>query len=175
MVRRSNKYQAKYVYWNTEKQVVIHPIDVEIYRCHGKLKLPKQVVRFDSQHEFRVYLELIRMYGVKGVKRQVKVNVFKKTVCYPNSKQWKVDFAIDHCLQDSRPSLYIEAKGFLTTDFINTLALLEVFNEDAWNSLFIVFPDKIPTHNKTIDSLLKNGWKDCILTLKQFKQLINLT
>ena len=174
MATSSNKYQAKYVYWNTEKQVVMHPIDVEIYRCHGRLKLPKRIVRFDSQHEFKVYLELAKMYGTENVSRQYPIQIIKPCRCYPNGKDWKVDFAI--CSTNS-PNYYdylVEAKGVVTSEFINTLVLLEQNNHIAFESLEIVFPRSIPTDNKVIRNLLKYWSVGFIITLDELKQLKTL-
>ena len=88
------KYKAKHVFWDVTNRIVAPDYRIEKYRKKGKLKLPPDIIRFDSQHEFYVYLELCRMYGVGRVARQVKLRIQYPTCCYPNGKHWRVDFGI---------------------------------------------------------------------------------
>ena len=166
----ATKYSAKYVYWDTQKQAVRHKSDIELYRARGRLKLPKHVVRFDSHHEFRVYLELCRMYGSKNIIRQVSREIIPAGYCYPKGKKWKIDFALVNNYLDSEIISFIEAKGAITSEFINNLAWVEQFNELVLWQLMIVFPNKIPTNNKVINSLIERGWSKQIITLKELRQ-----
>ena len=167
----TNKYAAKHVYWDSKKQVVLNPHDVEIYRCKGKLKLPKHYHRIDSQHEFRVYLELCRMYGEHRVDRQISEELIPPCFSYPMGKRWKIDFGITNQNGLGSIALYIEAKGLFTPAFGDTLAMFELHSRIDINRLFLVFPDKIPTKSLVIKRLLKTDFTSNLLTLKDLKQL----
>lgn len=168
------KYSAKYVYWDTQKQVVLPPSDIEIHRYNGRLKLPKHIVRFDSHHEFRVYIELCRMYGSKCISRQYKVKTIEPCTCYPTGKYWKVDFAVSLPGSMFFYDYLIEAKGVITSEFINNLVLIEQTGFEAFESLYIVFPHIVPANNKVIKALQNNGWEQRLFTFKQFRQLDGL-
>ena len=169
------KYQAKYVYYDLSKRVVLSSSDVEIWRYKGTLKLPKRIVRFDSQHEFKVYLELCRMYGFSKVHLQVPIEIIPSCYCYPKGKRWKVDFAIkNHRFYDAYEH-YVEAKGACLAEFTTVLTQVENHSPAVFDRLTLVFSRKIPTKNKVIGSLLKSPFAERIITLKQLKEIPDLS
>lgn len=169
-----NKYNAKHVFWNTVNQCVT-PVELANSLRSGKQKrLPKYITRFDSQHEFRVYLELIRMYGVERIDTQVPVEIIPPSNCFPSGKKWKVDFGIkdegflgiyDH---------YVEAKGLITREFVYTLGCLEQIDPYAFFDTYLVFTDKIPLKNKIVKNLWKSKAVNNLMTLKQLKTINKL-
>lgn len=168
------KYKAKAVFWDTKKETVIDKSGVERYRVKDRLKLPNTIARFDSQHEFKAYLELCRMYGADRVIRQFPVEIFPKGDCYPKGKYWKVDFAIKSAGQLASIANYVEAKGAFLPEFAYTLAALEWSEPDIFNSLVVVFSGSIPLENRMVCSLL-NSNSDCrLLTLKELQRLSHL-
>ena len=169
------KYSAKHVYWDVKKQVVLNIHDVEIYRCNGKLRLPSHYYRFDSQHEFKVYLELCRMYGEENVERQYPIKVLPSSKCYPRGLTWKVDFTV--CTKKKGTCLFynVEAKGLFLPEFGKTLAMLERHDRNSFYQTKIVFPNKIPTENKVVKALSKTDFVSNLLTLKDLKQLSELS
>ena len=171
----TTKYRANHVYWDAKKQVVLNIHDIEIYRCNGKLKLPTSYYRFDSQHEFRVYLELCRMYGEENVERQYPVKVLPPSKCYPKGLTWKVDFTVYFKKKDLSFFHNIEAKGIFLPEFGKTLAMLEQHNSMNFHRTKIVFPNKIPTENKVVKALSKTDFALNLLTLKELKQLTELS
>lgn len=164
------KYKAKAVFWDTERQTVIDKSEVEKYRLKGNLKLPRTITRFDSQHEFKVYLELCRMYGVDKVIRQFPVEIFPKGICYPKGKYWKVDFAIKSNGRLPTIFAFVEAKGAFLPEFAYTLAALEWSEPTVFNSLIVVFGNSIPTKNKVITSLLNSDFDCRLLTFKELQE-----
>ncbi len=167
---RIPKYKAKYVFWDSRDKVVRSGIDIEIYRCNGKLKLPEHIWRFDSQHEFKVYLELVRIFGVDRIERQYLSTLFLPGKCYPKGKNWKVDFAIKDAEIPGDFSHFVEAKGAFLPEFATTLAILEARNPWFFNELFVVFNSKPPTSSRVIKSLLKTDFKNHLISLKELEQ-----
>jgi hypothetical protein len=168
------KYSAKAVFFDSTKRVVIDRNEIDIYRSKGKLKLPEHITRFDSQHEFRVYLELCRMYGQGKVSRQFPVKIFPPGYCYPKGKNWKVDFYIDRDSSRFGSSVFVEAKGAFLPEFAHTLANLELIDHRAFRRLIIVFSRSIPIENKVIKALLNSDYGQNLLTLKELEQLTHL-
>lgn len=165
-----SKYHAKYVHWNSVTRTVLDSNLANRLRSGKQRRLPEYVKRFDSQHEFRVYLELIRIYGENRVKKQTLINILPPGLCYPKGKGWKVDFAITDPVFDHRHHCFIEAKGVVTREFIYTLACLEAYKPQVFNNLYLVFPHRIPTNNRTINGLKKTYWNEQLLTLKDLKK-----
>jgi hypothetical protein len=168
------KYKAKHVFWDREKQIVVDSIDIERYRIKTCLKLPGAIVRFDSQHEFKVYLELGRMYGSNKVIRQFPVEIIPPGYCYPKGKNWKIDFAITSEHAYCGYSRLVEAKGAFLPEFASTLASFEQIHDSDFGKLIIVFPNSIPKDNKVVKALLKSEYAQNLLTLKELKQLTQL-
>lgn len=164
------KYQAKHVYWDAKNKIVRAGFDIEIYRCYGKLKLPPHIWRFDSQHEFKVYLELVRMYGEHRIERQFSVPIFPISCCYARGKSWKVDFALVNPNEPSEILYYIEAKGAFLTEFALTLAAFEQHQYERFERIKIIFPNRLPSKNNVVKSLLKSPFKDNLLTLSELKE-----
>ncbi len=171
---KTPKFKAKPVFWDTKDKVVRSEIDIEIYRCNGKLKLPEHIWRFDSQHEFKVYLELVRIFGAYRIKRQIPISLLPPRRCYPNGKTWKVDFAIDNGIASNEWTHFVEAKGAFLPEFATTLAILEDKDSWAFDNLFVIFNGKPPATNRVIKSLLKTDFKDHLLSLKELEQLTKL-
>lgn len=169
-----HKYKAKYVYWDRDKRIVIDPRNLYRYKKGFNGKLPENIYRFDSQHEFKVYLELVRMYGDNRVVRQYPIEIISSGWCYPKGKKWKVDFVVLSSRYSQCPEFYIEAKGIITTEFTYILANLEEHQEDIFNGLVLVFPRDIPIKNKVIKSLLNSPFNEGIMTLQDFKKRTSL-
>ena len=163
------KYGSKAVFWNSETRTVLHTYEVDIYRDKGKLKLPKHIWRFDSQHEFNVYVELTRMYGENRILRQEPVTVISPGWCFPKGKQWKVDFVVVPSEDKGDIDYLVEAKGAFLPEFGWALACLEA----EWEYLFlhtkIIFPYSLPKKNKIVKALLNSGFSHNLLTLKDLK------
>ena len=168
------KYQAKPVFWDSGLRKVLSLTAISKYYSNGRLKLPEYIWRFDSQHEFKVYLELVRMYGADRIERQFPVPIFYPSKCYSKGKTWKVDFVVS--LPDSmyHYDYLVEAKGAFLTEFAVILAVLETIDEVAFNALRIVFPSKIPERNQMVKALLKTDYARNLLTLNQLKKLKGL-
>ncbi len=174
MTIQGQKYKAKPVFWDTELRSVLDVNSIGKYRTKDRLKLPNSICRFDSQHEFKVYLELCRMYGTDKIVRQHPLEVIPSGYCYPNGKSWKVDFAVTL----SNPSLgfshYVEAKGAFLPEFAHTLSSLELHNDSVFSRLSIVFTDEIPKTNRMVKALMKTDFKSNLFTLKELEQLKTL-
>ena len=170
-----NKYESKNVWWDEKKRTVIHKSDVEIYRCKGRLKTPEHYVRFDSQHEFKVYLELIRMFDYDRIVRQHKIELLPPSICYPKGKTWRVDFAIKGKHKTDEFLAYVEAKGAVLSEFCYTLGLLESNRPIEFSKLRIVFPRQIPKDSKLIQDIAKTSYSKILLTLPQLKTLNHFT
>ena len=165
-----SKFKAKNVFWDNRRKVVRSQESLSEYRFNDKLKLPTNIIRFDSQHEFKVYLELIRLYGERRVKLQYPIKILPEGYCYPNGKFWKVDFAITSDRHSSDIYLYVEAKGMVLPEFCSVLAALEARSKYAFNKLRIVFPQEPPKRNKVIASLSKTPFAPNLLSLQTLKR-----
>ncbi len=168
------KYKAKPVFFDIELRGVLDSNLLEKYRVKGRLKLPESIVRFDSQHEFKVYLELCRMYGTERVTRQYLVKISLPGYCYPTGKSWKIDFAIADPDPFSDFTYYVEAKGAFLPEFAQTLASFESRSAESFERLIIVFGDSIPLNNRVVKSLFDSPFKSNLLTLKELEQLKTL-
>jgi hypothetical protein len=168
------KYQSKVVFWDRNKQAVICKVTADKYRLENKDKLPDYIFRFDSTHEFCVYLELVRMYGDVRVVRQHPLEIFPKSFCYPNGKKWKVDFAIINNAVPDYPIRYVEAKGMLLNEFRCTLGAFEQNDLDRFKRLRLVFPKAIPVETNLIKALFYSDRQSMLLTLPELKHLKRL-
>jgi hypothetical protein len=168
------KYKAKAVYWNLITRTVVPAQSIEQYRVNGRLDLPKCIARFDSQHEFKVYLELVRMYGAGSVIRQHPIAIIEESCVYPKGKTWKIDFMIEPDNGKLYSRRYVEAKGAFLPEFATTLAFLEMTNPELFMKLFIVFGNKFPSGSQPLKNLLKSSIKHNLLTLPELKDLSRL-
>lgn len=168
------KYKAKPVFWDIKNQRVIDSTDINQYRIKFRLKLPHYIRRFDSQHEFKVYLELLRMHGVERVESQFPVIVIPSSYCYPSGKSWKIDFAIKSDCRWGGYSHFVEAKGAFLPEFAHTLASFEYRHDSKFMKLIIVFPNAIPLNNRVIKALSNSPFKKNLLTFEELKQLKTL-
>jgi hypothetical protein len=173
-MRATPKYKAKAVFFDSIKRVVIDRDEIDKYRPEGRLKLPEHITRFDSQHEFRVYLELCRMYGADRIIRQFPVRIFSPGYCYPKGKIWKVDFAVTNLKPHNGICHYVEAKGAFLPEFAYTLATLEQSDPVVFDRLYIIFGHSIPIENKVVRSLFNSNFGYQLLTLKEIEQLAHL-
>jgi hypothetical protein len=173
-MKTTPKYKAKPVFWDTKQEIVIDSSEVGKYRVKNRLKLPEHITRFDSQHEFKVYLELWRMYGGHRIKRQYPIEVIPSGRCYPKGKHWKVDFAITTSWSNPEISHYVEAKGALLPEFVNTLVQLEIAQSTIFENLCVVFGRSIPAENKVIKTLLNQYFTPYFCTLEELEQLTHL-
>ena len=164
------KYKAKPVIWNSETYSVESPEIIETFRVKERFKLPSHIYRFDSQHEFKVYLELVRIYGSDRILRQVPILIIKPGFSYPKGKTWKVDFAIANEAKGVNPFVYVEAKGAFLTEFALTLGILEEYQFSIFRKLKIVFPEKLPVRNKVAKALLDSDFRKNLLTLKELEK-----
>jgi hypothetical protein len=99
------------------------------------------------------------------------LHIFPKSVCYPNGKTWRVDFAIT-AEGMSRPfSNFVEAKGVMMREFRTTLACLEQNNFPAFKCLSLVFPKTVPTDCILVKTLSHSKYQDMLLTLPELRQL----
>ena len=165
-----NKYSAKYVFWNTNTKTVISSEDANKLRSGKQNKLPGHIRRFDSQHEFKVYLELARIYGYKRVRTQVAISILPPGVCFPRGKQWRIDFAVTEPEDDHVFYAYAEAKGFVTPEFAYTLACLEAYRPSIFNNLVLVFPNTIPVEKSIVKNLSKSHLRNHLMNLKTLKK-----
>ena len=168
------KYQPKPVYWDSNNQIVINRQEAEKHRTKYRLNLPPYIFRFDSTHEFNVYLELVRMYGVDRVVRQYPLKVFPPGHCYPKGKTWKVDFAINSAKPPFHFTHYVEAKGLLMRESRLMLASLECHNREAFNRFYLVFSNGLPLENDLVKALHNSDCKEMLLTLPELKKLKTL-
>lgn len=164
------KYKSSRVFWDSLNQKALGHTELETYRKGKHFKLPNHVHRFDSQHEFLVYLELVRLYGEDRVVCQHRIEIFPVSYCYPKGKDWKVDFAIKNKCRPYEMSVYFEAKGMFLPSFGFTLAAFEQLDPDEFEKLHIVFSRSIPLGNRIVTSLLDSEMGDNLMTLKQLKK-----
>lgn len=174
MAARAPKYKAKHVYWDAKNECAIGSTILEKYRVKNRLKLPEHIWRFDSQHEFRVYLELVRMYGSYYVLRQQPIEIIEPSYCYPKGKIWKVDFAVCSPNLGSGIIYFVEAKGCFLPEFAYTLSALEQIDFSEFRKLKVIFPSTIPKTNKVIKALLDSHFNQNLLTLSDLKLLSKL-
>ena len=146
-------------------------MSVEKYREGSRLKLPPSIWRFDSQHEFKVYLQLCRMYGKDRIVRQYPIAIVPPSCCYPSGKVWRVDFAIRSGISPYNPMLYLEAKGAFLTEFACVLSALEQYNIRKFYKVRIVFARELLVRNKVVKALLKSDFSKNLITLNELKKL----
>lgn len=168
------KYKAKPVYWDSETRVVTSSSFVSSFKRKGKLKLPKHIWRFDSQHEFRVYIELIRMYGAERILRQYPIEVLPPSLCYPKGKKWRADFVVVSLRSGILVESVVEAKGLFLPEFASILACLESSDKKLFDRTVIVFPSSIPTNVTMVKSLSLIDDSIRLCTLRHLKKLHKL-
>jgi len=174
MPKKTPKYKAKPVFWDSRQRIVVSPETASIIRKHDKSKDYDHIWRFDSTHEFKVYLELVRICGKEKVVRQHPLCIIPRSYCYPSGKTWRVDFAIVNHLAIGGYSHYIEAKGAFLPEFTAVLSSLEQNDRTAFDRVHIVFTDKIPSTNRVLNAL-KKGWESSrLITLKQLEESTRL-
>lgn len=165
----NNKYSACKVHWHSDRKCVLSSLDLERVKDPKTSKLPKNIITFDSRHEFRVWLELCKIYGEHRVLLQTPIEIIPPGSCYPRGKKWKADFAIID--DDNRHTIshLVEAKGYVTMEFTFILSLIELHKPFLFERLMIVFPKAIPTDKKIIKNLNQSDFADNLLTFKQLQ------
>jgi hypothetical protein len=175
LAKADTKFRAKVVYWNLVTKNVVSAQSVEQYRVNNRLKLPDCICRFDSQLEFKVYLELVRMYGAEKIIRQYPLEIFPESYCYPRGKVWKVDFAIKRNASSYLPSLFVEAKGAFLPEFAVALAAFEALNPDDFDKVHIIFGNTFPKESRVFRNLLKCPIANQMMTINQLRKKVSLT
>ena len=165
------KYKSVPVYWNSQNRSVLNPDAIASYRSQKVTNIPRHIWKFDSQHEFKVYLELVRMYGAKRIKRQHKVQVANPSICYPKGKTWKADFIIKDTYHPDAIYRIVEAKGLFLPEFANTLVQLEINQPLLFKRTVIVFSQSIPTEKRVVKALANSELSENLITLSQLKKL----
>ena len=165
------KYKSVPVYWNSRDNTVLNPDAIAAYRNQKVTAIPRHIWKFDSQHEFKVYLQLVRMYGAKRIKRQYKLHVVKPGICYPNGKTWKADFIIKDLYHPNGIYRVVEAKGLFLPEFANTLVQLETNLPLLFKKTIIVFSQSIPLEKRVVKALWNSELCDNLITLPQLKKL----
>ena len=174
MTNSKSKYRAKHVYWDSIKQVVVTKEAAKVPCRNNTWEMPSHIYRFDSVHEFKVYLELVRMHGAENVLRQHKVSIIKPGVCYPNGKTWRVDFAIRYKQTYNYTHHLVEAKGAFLPEFASVLSRLEDNQNDLFWRTRIIFPGKLPEKNRLVNALLKSDFRKNLISLKELEKLSEL-
>lgn len=155
-----NKYRAKSLYVSKVNNQVV---DLERVKNYPKNTL----IYFASQHEYLVYLALLKLPKSYSIEHQYNVSIIPpyRGVCFPNGKTWKVDFAVK---MNDEITMLVEAKGKLTKDFPLILALLELNNSQLFSKLWLVFSTQIPK-NSILKRLRKTSLNQKIITRKQLE------
>jgi hypothetical protein len=94
-------------------------------------------ILFDSKYEVRIYQKLLNLFSSSQIRRQIPLLVKPPSSVYP-PLYWKVDFGIETGPEWPLPEIYIEAKGFVTTEFKRQLNYLNYFSPKIWERLLIV-------------------------------------
>ncbi len=158
MVATRQKYNATSVYYHQEWKRTITPIELEQFRDLNRKSLKQQnILYFASRFEYKVYRALTDLFGVDDVVCQVPVPIYPPTSCCPNGKRWVVDFLVKANQLEQRQTMFIEAKGVVTTTFMDSLVALELHNLSVFDSLYLLFDRAIPEKNRVIKNLLHNG------------------
>ena len=165
------KYKSVPVYWNSRDNAVLSSDAITAYRSQKAVGIPRHIWKFDSQHEFKVYLQLVRMYGAKRIKRQHKLHVVKPGICYPNGKTWKADFIVKDLYHSNGIYRVVEAKGLFLPEFANTLVQLETNLPLLFKKTVIVFSQSIPLEKRVVKALWNSELCDNLITLNQLKKL----
>lgn len=161
------KYYSETVWFSPIRNRQLTINEVKIYRSLGKKSEFADTIRFPSRHEYRVYSVLRNSHLFSEIIPQYKVEIIppKQLLCFPNGKNWKVDFCVRY--QD-KPLMLVEAKGIVTKEFPAILAMLEHYNRELFERLWLVFANKIPqTH--LIKNLQKHKRAPRICTFRQFQ------
>jgi hypothetical protein len=158
MITKKSKYNAQALWYNP----IIHKVvSSAFYNLEHKLEGNKEdYIYFPSRLELRVYLLLIDHFGIGRVRRQVKVLIVPAGLCYPRGLYWAADFAVlhehlAHRVPDWHSIQYlVEAKGMVGERFRLQLALLEQFQPEYFDKLYVVFDKKVPKDVDVINPLL---------------------
>ena len=99
-------------------------------------RLTRFDLRFDSRFEAQVYARLRELLPDSRIERQVRL-LIKPETAINQPYYWRCDFRVYHP-EDETNYWNIEAKGFLTRDFLRNLQYLELFSPTDWSQLVIV-------------------------------------
>jgi len=114
---------------------------VPTYYCSHSRKISSKRLtrfdlRFDSKFEAQVYAKLRELVPATRIERQVPLLIKPETIVY-RPCFWKCDFRIRHHSHNSK-YWNIEAKGFLTREFLRNLEYLQLYSLSDWSRLLIV-------------------------------------
>jgi hypothetical protein len=168
------KYSSKPVYWDRQRLCVISKEKANSYRTKKTPRLPDYITKFDSTLEFKVYLELVRMYGQENIVCQHPIQIIPPGYCYPKGKVWKIDFAVFNTSKPYGFQYFVEAKGKVLPEFRTSLACLEQRNLDVFNKVCLVFDRTVPMSDFLVTALYKSHRRDSLLTLSQLEKLPRL-
>ena len=169
------KYKAKLVYYSPSKNRQLTKNEIQAYKSYGINSGFADAIKFDSYHEYKVYLSLRNSYIISEVIPHPKIEILSKKdklACFPTGKRWAVDFiARGH---HKETLMLVEAKGVITQEFPFILAMLEKYHRELFGKLWLVFPNRIPKCYLIQNLLRRQNQPNMprIVTLKQFQGLI---
>ena len=170
MVSR-NKYNARSFYYDPLKDNILLQTEGR-GRPAMEEDARKHCIFFASEHEFQVYQTLRTKFASAAISTQYAVPILPRCECYPKGKTWTVDFAVFHPSIRKTPMMLVEAKGHPTEGFKYQLALLNLSQPELFKKLMIVFSNSVPLSIDIFRNLSRNGCKDRLLTLAEFKNKI---
>lgn len=106
---------------------------------YNAVKTKSHGITFDSNFEALVYEHLLSLFGDDRVSRQYNLPVIRPTKYLP-AVNYNVDFVIRSA--NNSPPLYVEAKGYMTTDWLLKYKLVWEKHPAIAKNLIVVFPTK---------------------------------
>jgi len=141
---------------------------VRQYAAKGRFK-PQHTtlggIAFDSAFEANVYKALLSI-PYYDVERQFAITYKPQTKRF-KALSWRCDFRIETKISNPGGSLFVEAKGAVTKDFLDTMIHLEYVHSLIFQRLLIVIPDSFPTNErglKAIKTLERHHLRWCTLS-----------
>lgn len=138
------KYHNNTIYYDTNTKLISSILD----------KSNKNLIRFDSTFEYKVYQELLLIYPSNTIMIHYPVEIF-------NNIFWKCDFKVSFDNTD----YYYEAKGFMTDKFKLQMKILKQYNVKLWQNLILVI-----NNHKQVKPLLK--YCNNVLVIEQLYSFI---
>ena len=109
------KYKAQIVYYSPSKDRQLTKNEILAYKSYGINSDFADAIKFDSYHEYKVYLTLRNSYIISEVIPHFPIEILSKKdklACFPTGKRWAVDFiARGH---HKETLMLVEAKGVIT-------------------------------------------------------------
>lgn len=147
------------------------------YRSEGgyyclrlKVTQPNKCCEFCNYHPSKLELEMARfLYSSLPqdcIKTHCKLQIKPETKKY-SALYWRVDFKVEPTIfAPNVPFMYIETKGAVLDEFTRNLQYLQLFDEYAYNRLWVV-GYQAKRIDKNINQLSLAQFKD------EFKKLLN--